>query len=370
MTNVEAQQPEGRKLGDRTPIFTAIQLGLAALLIFACARVVVPFIGVLLWSGILAVMLYPLHRRLSHRLSNRWSAVLIGVLGVIVLAAPMIILATSLASTLSDLVTGLQNHTLALPPPPPRLADVPVVGEKLTAAWRQAAANMPAALETYGPSLRGPTAALVGMTGKLAAAELSFMLSFVIAAILVAYGESLAGFFRRLVAILTGSADRGAHLVNLTASTIKGVAIGVVGVATIQAALLGVGLFAIGFPAAGVVTLVFLGLGIVQVPALLPLIPVILYVFVTKDMGAAVIFTIWMLVAGLSDNILKPILLGRGMETPMPVILLGVIGGMLADGLLGLFVGPAVLSVAYVLFREWLGQQPGKVEAPASALAP
>jgi len=368
MAKLDVSNPIGPNPANRSLIFTAVQLGLVALLIFASVRILVPFVGILLWSAILAIMLYPLHLRLSRRLGNKWSATLIGVLGVVIIVAPMAILGTSLAGTLSHLVTGLQDNTFSIPPPPPKLAEVPMVGEKLSTAWAQASSNMPAALAKYGPSLKAPIAALIGMTGALAAAELAFVLSFVIAAILIAYGESIANFARRLVALLTNSAERGVHLVALTATTVRGVAIGVVGVAAIQAALLGVGLFAIGFPAAGLVTLLFFGLGIVQIPAVVGLIAVVPYAFLTEDPGTASIFTVWMLVAGLSDNFLKPLLLGRGMEVPMPVILLGVIGGMLADGLLGLFVGPAVLAVAYVLFVEWLNRQPAKpVVATADA---
>ena len=154
----------------------------------------------------------------------------------------------------------------------------------------------------------------------------------------------------------TGSRERGARLVTLTAATIRGVALGVVGVAVIQSLLLGVGFFAIGLPAAGFLTLATLLLGIVQVPATLLTLPVIVYVLVTEPTTPAIIFLVWTLVAGLSDNILKPLMLGRGLEVPMPVILIGVIGGMLADGLLGLFVGPVLLAVGYVLLIEWMRQ--------------
>ena len=150
----------------------------------------------------------------------------------------------------------------------------------------------------------------------------------------------------------------GARLARLTAATIRGVALGVIGVAAIQALLLGIGFFAMGLPAAGLLTLVALLLGIIQVPATLLTLPVIGYVLATQPTTPAIIFSVWTLVAGLSDNILKPLMLGRGLEAPMPVILIGVIGGMLADGLLGLFVGPVLLAVGYVLLIEWLRQHP------------
>lgn len=232
------------------------------------------------------------------------------------------------------------------------------MGQRLSDAWALVAANTPAALAKYGPTLREPAKWLMTFAGRLAAAELQFVLSFVIAAILVAYGESVSEFARRLLHAVTGSRAQGVRLVALTAATIRGVALGVVGVAVIQALLLGAGFFAIGLPAAGLLTLAALLFGIVQAPAIILALPVIAFVFATEATGPAIIFAVWTLVAGLSDNVLKPFMLGRGMEVPMPVILIGVIGGMIADGLLGLFVGPVLLAVAYVLFLEWMRRQP------------
>jgi len=339
---------------------TALQVGLLALLIYACSRIVLPFTSVLLWSVVLAVLLHPLHVRLSVRLGNRWSAVVIGLVGVAVILVPMVIAGTSLASSISALVSALQNHTLTVPPPPPKLATIPVIGQKLTETWALASTNAPAVLAKYGPNLKVAAAWLVSFAGRFAAGELMFILSFVVAAILIAYGKPAADFARRMLEIVTGSRERGTQLVTLTAATVRGVLIGVVGVAAIQSALLGIGFFAIGLPGAGLVTLVVLLLGIVQVPATLLTLPIIAYVLATKDTGPAVIFAVWTLVAGLSDNILKPLMLGRGMEVPMPIILIGVIGGMVADGLLGLFVGPVLLAVAYVLFVEWLRRHPAE----------
>ena len=145
----------------------------------------------------------------------------------------------------------------------------------------------------------------------------------------------------------------------MTAATIRGVAVGVVGVAVIQSLLIRAGFFAIGLSSAGVLTLVVLLFAIVQVPAVLVTLPVIAYVLATEATTPAIIFSIWTVIAGLSDNLLKPLMLGRGLEVPMPVILIGVIGGMVADGLLGLFVGPVLpCAVGYVLLMEWLRHGP------------
>ena len=362
-------------VSDRAPwrsgtIDVALQIGLLALLLYACGRIIVPFTNMLLWSVILAVMLYPLHLRLLVWLGNRWSAVLIGLVGVAVMLVPMVILVTSLGSSISSLVSGLRDHSLTLPPPPPRLADIPLVGQKLTDAWALVATNLPAALSKHSEMLREVGAWLVSFAGGLAAGELSFILSFVIAAVLVAYGKSAAEFAQRLVERITGSKERAAHLTALTAATIRGVALGVVGVAVIQALLVGIGFFAIGLSVAGLLTLATLLLGIVQVPATLITLPVIAYVIATEATTPAILFSVWSLVAGLSDNLLKPLMLGRGLEVPMPVILIGVIGGMIVDGLLGLFVGPVLLAVGYMLLMEWLRQGPVEVKPQVYEPAP
>ena len=334
----------------------ALRVGLVALLLYACSRILLPLTGILVWSAILAVMLYPMHLRLAVRLGNRGSALLIGLVGVAVMLVAMVMVVTTFGSSIYSLVSGLQGQTLTVPPPPSWLGEIPLLGPKLAETWMFVSTNVPAALAKYGQILKGPAAWLVSFAGGLAAGELSFVLSFAVAAVLVAYGKGAAEFAQRLLELATGSEARGARLATLTAATIRGVALGVVGVAVIQSLLLGIGFFAIGFSAAGLLTLAALVLGIVQVPLALLTLPVIGYVFVTEATNTAIIFTVWTFVAGLSDNILKPLMLGRGLEVPMPVILVGVIGGMLADGLLGMFVGPVLLAVGYVLLIEKLRQ--------------
>lgn len=339
-------------------IDTALRIGLVAVLVYACARIVLPFAFILMWSAILAVMLYPLHLRLAARLGERGSALLIGLIGVAVILGPMVIVVTSLATSLYSMISSVQSHDVAMPPPPVWLDGTPLVGKKLTEIWTLVATNLPAALAQYGHLMSRPLAWVASFASGLAIGELSLVLSFVIAAVLVVYGEGATEFARRLLERVTGSKARAAQLVTLTAATIRGVALGVIGVALIQSLLLGVGFFAIGLQIAGPLTLVALLLGIMQVPLILLTLPIVGYVFATEATQAAIIFLIWNVIVGLSDNILRPLLLGRGMEVPMPVILIGVIGGMIVDGLLGLFVGPVLLAVSYVLLLEWLRQQP------------
>ena len=227
------------------------------------------------------------------------------------------------------------------------------MGGKLTEAWTLVATNTLAAVTKYGELLKGPAAWLASSAGGLAAAEISFVLSLAIAAVLIAYGKGVAEFITQLLERVTDSNVQAVRFVTLTAATIRGVALGVVGVAVIQSLLIGVGFFAIGLQGAGLWTLATLLLAIAQVPVILLTLPVVFYVFLTEATTPAVIFLIWNLLAGISDNVLKPLMLGRGLEVPMPVILIGVIGGMITDGLVGIFTGPVVLAVGYVLLIEW-----------------
>jgi predicted PurR-regulated permease PerM len=199
----------------RPTIFdAALRIGLVALLVYACSRIILPLTGILLWSAILAVMLYPMHLRLAVRLGNRWSALLIGLVGVAVMLAAMVMIVTSLGSSIYSLISGLQNEGLTVPPPPPRLADIPLVGQKLTETWALVATNMPAALAKYGQMLKGPVVWLASFAGGLAAGELSFVLSFAIAAVLVAYGKGAADFAQGLLELVTGSKAHGTRLVD------------------------------------------------------------------------------------------------------------------------------------------------------------
>jgi predicted PurR-regulated permease PerM len=349
---------------------TTLRVGLVAMLVYACARIVLPFAFILMWSAILAVMLYPLHRRLATYLGDRWWALLIGLIGVAVMLGPMVIVVTSLATSTYAVILSLQRQDVAMPLPPLWIDGTPLVGKKLIEVWTLIATNLPAALAKYGHLLSGPLAWLVSFAGGLAIGELSFVLSFAIAAVLIAYGKGATEFVQRLLERVTGSSASAMQLSTLTAATIRGVRLGVVIVALIQTLLLVVGFFVIGLQAAGPLTLIALLLGVMQVPLILLSLPVAGYVFATEATQPAIIFLTWNVVVGFSDNVLRPVMLRRGLEVPMPVIFMGVIGGIIVDGLLGLFVGPVLLAVSYVLLLEWLQQNPLEIrcrgDKPAS----
>jgi predicted PurR-regulated permease PerM len=337
----------------------ALRLGLLAVFVFACTRIIQPFFGLLVWSVLLAVMLAPVHRWLRKRgMSNARSATLIGVGGVILLAVPAALVASSLIGSIVDVVAAHQKGVIDIPPPPPALTKWPFIGVKVAALWTQAQTDLPALLESNAETVKVVVKWLAGQVGGIAAAVGGFIGAVALAAVLLAFGDRLTPQVQAIFVRVSGDQVRGDRLLGLSTATVRGVLQGVVGVALIQAVLLGMGFFVEGLPFAGAMTLLVLLAGILQLPAVIFSLPAIAWAWSHLGNTSAMALTIWLLVAGLSDNILKPLMLGRGMEVPMPVILIGVIGGMLADGLIGLFIGPVLLSVGYVLLNDWLAQAP------------
>jgi predicted PurR-regulated permease PerM len=334
-----------------------LPLFLLSLLVALCIQLLVPFVGLLVWTIILAICFKPLHERLMVKrgLSSRWSAIIIGTGLSALILVPTAIAAFSAASSIPELVATVQSGDRELPPPPARLKELPIVGERAHAAWTQAATDMPAFAKAHKAQIAGFTKTLLGIAAGLFVAVLVLVLAIVFAAICLAYSVQLRAYIARIFARITGDRQSGEHYMDIIAATVKSVANGVIGVAFVQALLVGIGFFAIGIPGAGLLSLLAMALGVVQIPVIIVVLPAILYAFATQSTTVAIIFTVWSVIGSLSDAVLKPLMIGHGLEVPMPIILLGVIGGVMAFGLVGLFIGAVVLAVGYVLFSEWVG---------------
>src|SRR4029453_13519404 len=181
------------------------------------------------------------------------------------------------------------------------------------------------------------------------------VLAVIFASITLAYSDSARAFTLALLARITGDRNRGQHYMDVNGATVPSVANGVIGVAFVQALLCGIGFFLVGIPGAGILSLLAMVLGVLQVPVLLVTLPAFVFAFAVKSTTVALLFPVWFIISGLSDAVLKPLMIGHGLEVPMPVILLGVIGGVMAYGLVGLFIGAVMLAVGWVLLLEWLG---------------
>jgi predicted PurR-regulated permease PerM len=311
----------------------------------------------MVWSIILAVNLYPAHQWLARKLGKRQglASVLLVILGIALIVVPTWLLMSSFAASVQHFVGAVQQNTLQVPAPPESVKNLPLVGNKIHAGWSKAQTDLPGVVKTMQPQIGDLARRALSMVASVGGAMVLFMASFIVATILMAYGESAERSGRNIFSRIAGRA-RGESLAQLSIATIRAVAQGVIGVAAIQAILVGLALMLAGIKIAGILALITLVLGIAQVPALLVTLPVIIYIWAGGDYstGSAIAYTIILLLTGMADNILKPMMLGRGVDVPMPVILFGALGGMATGGILGMFVGATALALGYEIFMKWV----------------
>ncbi len=333
-----------------------IRGGLVGALVIFCYQVFQPFLGLMLWAMILAITLYPLHTLLKAKFGagDGKVATLIVALGIAIMLVPVYLLGTSLFESAQAAMHTIKDGGLHIPPPADSVADWPIIGKSLHAFWLDAATNLTGVIEKLAPQIKGVSLSLLHQVGGVGIGLLVFIFALIISGIIMAYGKEGESSAVRIANRISGP-DRGASIAQLCTATIRAVAQGVVGIAFIQMLLIGVGFVVYGVPGAGLLALVILLVGIMQLPATLITIPVIAYVLATDGGTAgAIAFSIYTFVAGMADNVLKPLLLGRGVDVPMPVILIGALGGMVTGGIIGLFIGPVALAVGYKLFWQWV----------------
>jgi predicted PurR-regulated permease PerM len=361
------EQRLSRKLLD-----VLIRAGVAVALVLLCYRIFAPFLGLMAWSVILAVTLYPVHQKLARRMGGKQglAATLLVLLGLVLIGVPAAILMGSLGDSLQNVVAGVRGGTLQVPAPPAGVADWPLVGPRLHEIWSQAHTDLQAFVRSRQPQVAGMVRQGLGMVAGIAGGALLFLFSFIVAGIVMAWGEPGARAIRNIFGRLAGG-RRGEEFALLCTQTIRAVALGVLGVAFIQATVLGIILVVAGVPFAGVLALVVLLLGIVQGPAILVSLPVIVWIWTRSsyEPGPAIMYTV-LLLGGILDNFLKPLLLGRGVDAPMPVVLLGALGGLATAGLVGMFVGAVFLTLGYRTFMSWVASAPDSVTATPESTTP
>jgi predicted PurR-regulated permease PerM len=353
---IDTESALEQRIADRL-LEVLIRAALILLLALLCYRVFAPFLVLAVWAVILAVALYPLHRAIAARLGGRqgFAAALIALLGIALIVMPAAVLVASTGDSVSRLVHDVQHNTLRVPPPRASVAGWPLVGDRLHAVWSQAYTDLPALIASMQPKVGELARTALALVADIGGAILKFVAAFIVASIVMAFGESAGRACHAVFARVFGP-QRGEEFSALAVATIRAVAQGVIGIAFIQALLVGMCLLAAGVPAAGVLAGVVLVLGIAQVPALLVTLPVIAYLWMSGDYGTAraAVFSALLFVAGMADNVLKPLLLGRGVAAPMPVILLGALGGMATAGIHGLFVGATLLALGHQIFMGWV----------------
>jgi predicted PurR-regulated permease PerM len=351
-----------------------IRAGLVLALAILCYQIFSPFVGLMAWALILAVTLYPTHQKLARKMGGRQglAATLLTLAGIVVIVLPTAVLMGALGDSLHDLVDSVRDNTLVIPAPAAGVAEWPIVGKKAHAAWTRAHEDLPALVKSLQPKIGALARSAVEAVASIAGAILLFVASFIVAGIIMAFGRAGAGSAEAIFDRIMGT-GRGAEFVTLSSATIRAVALGVLGVAFIQAIVIGLIMLVAGIPFAGALALLVLVLGIAQVPALLVTLPVIVYVWASGDYGtgAAVTYSVLLFVGGMLDNVLKPLLLGRGVDAPMPVVLLGALGGLATSGILGMFIGATLLTLGYQIFMWWVAENPdvATVESGSRAAA-
>ena len=354
----------------RNMVESALRIGLVFFLIILAYDIIRPFVVPLVGGAIIAIAAFPLTVRIEGWLGGRrgLAATLLTLTLIMILVVPCYELTAALLKTTKSVTTQLEAGGLQIPAPQASVKEWPVVGGKVYEVWTLAHDNVVEAVKEAAPHLKSLAAKVAGTVGRGLIGVVMFVISLLIAAGFMTYAETSSAAAQRLFVRLGGNSP-GGEWAELCVATVRSVLQGVVGVAIIQAALCGLGLFVMGIPGAPIWTAMILLLAVTQLPPLIVVGPIIVYAFTAYDTTPAIIFTVWMLVAGFSDNVLKPLLMGRGLDIPMPVILLGAIGGMIALGIIGLFAGAVVLSIWYKLFYIWLEQVPMENETGAAVTA-
>jgi predicted PurR-regulated permease PerM len=335
-------------------IETAIRLGALALLLYWALILVRPFVSIVIWSVVLTVALYPVFEWMALRLGgrSRLAAFLVTILSLLIVIGPATWLALGLIESLRAIYDQFDLSAVAIPPAPQFVKGWPLIGEPIYQFWDLASTNFKAAMSEILPQLKPLGSSLLRIGADTGVGTIKFLVSIIVAGFLFLPAPSLADAIKNFSCRL--NPRRGEEFVVQAGATIRAVSRGVIGISVLQALLAGVGLMVAGVPQASLIAFAVLILGIVQIGPSIVLIPVIIWNWTVMEMTSAVLFTAYMIPVNLLDNVLRPIVMGRGLKTPMLVILIGVIGGTLAYGITGLFLGPIVLAVIWELLVSWI----------------
>jgi predicted PurR-regulated permease PerM len=352
---------------------TRIVLGVMTIggLSIASFWVLKPFLLAGIWATMIVVATWPMLRALERRLWGKRSlAVAVMTLAfVLIVAAPLATAVVAIAERTDDIIAWVRSlATVSMPQPPEWVQRIPVVGPRAAERWRTiASASSDDLLRQAGPYIKDVAPWVIGQAGTLGTLLVQLLLAMIIAAILYANGEMAAAGVLAFARRLGGQA--GERVTVLSAQAIRAVALGIVVTALIQAVVGGIGLVIAGVPYSLLLTSVMFMFGIAQIGAVPVLLGAVVWVYWSSGTFWAIVLLVWTVITGSFDNVLRPILIRRGADVPFLLIFAGVLGGLLAFGLIGLFVGPVVLSVTYTLLEAWVTRgdaHPGG-QAPAAA---
>ena len=333
----------------------AIKLSMIALVVFLSYLIAKPFMPLVIWGIIIAVAIAPLVKELETRFGHRKRIIIAITIAVIVgLLLPTYALSGKTITTSQHILSAMNEGNITIPPPTEKVKSWPLIGEKTYIFWDNASKNLKKTLAPFSKEIQKGVTTLLSSIGGLVGTIFMFIGSMIIASFLLIGEKDAIGFYRKLSCKLMG--EKGDEWVTLSTLTVRSVVNGVLGVAIIQAIFALIGMTLMGIPLAVVWAIAIMFLTIIQMPALIIIAPMIAYVFSQGSGTAEIVFTIYMLIVGASDGVLKPMLMGRGVDVPMLVILIGAIGGMMLLGMIGLFVGAVIFALAYTLFGFWIDE--------------
>lgn len=331
-----------------------IKLGVLMLLLIWCFYIIRPFISIVFWALIIAVTLLPFFNTLAKKLGNRkkLAATIISILLLSVILVPSAIFTDSLVAGIQKMNKDLDEERFVVPPPPDDVAGWPVIGSTVHGTWKLASENMEKVVVQYASELKTFGSWLLNALMGTGMGILQLLISIIISGVFLVVSEEGGKMIRNLFMRITGT--KGEEFAKASEITIRNVSKGVLGVAVIQSFLAGMVFLAAGVPYAGLWALIAMILCIIQLGPGLVIIPVIVWLFTVSSTWVAIIWTIVLILVMISDNILKPILMGKGAPVPMLVIFLGSIGGFMSMGFIGLFLGAVILSMGYKLFLVYV----------------
>jgi predicted PurR-regulated permease PerM len=354
-TSGEPQDAPARDLASPFAVEPVLRIAALGALLYACVILLLPFISIIVWSIVLAVALYPAFKWISFWLGGRprIAAVLVTLLGLLLVIGPATWLILGLIESVRTIYDHFDLSKVSLPAPPAVVKTWPLIGEQLYQFWDLASTNITSAFAELAPYLKPVGTSLLSIAGDAGIGFLKILGAIVIAGFMFPAAPALAEAARKIARRL---ATRGDALVELAAATIRSVSLGVVGISALQALLAGPAFILAGIPGSSLLTSAVLILGIIQVGPSIVVLPLVIWSWFVMEPSKALLFTCYLVPVGLLDNVLRPLVMARGLRTPMPVILVGVLGGTLSAGITGLFLGPIVLAVIWELLLPWLSE--------------
>ena len=338
-------------------------------LIAASFWILRPFLSALIWSTMIVVSTWPIMLAIQRRMwGKRALAVTVMTITLLlVLVLPFIAAIGTIAANADEIVAWAKTLSgVTLPPPPPIIEKLPFIGDKAAALWSEYAdKDFSELMQTIEPYTKQITRWFASEVGSFGLVSIQFLLTVIISTILYSAGDDTARWMRQFGRRLAG--ERGDSVVRLAGQAIRGVALGVVVTALVQSLLGGIGLAVAGVPFAAVLTAVMFMLALAQIGAVPVLLCALAWLWWKDSTTWFFVLLVWTVIVGSLDNVLRPILIKKGADLPLLLIFAGVIGGLFAFGILGLFVGPVILAVAYTLLDAWVAEAPEEQEPPAGA---